>query len=329
MRSVVFCAHDPGGYDVVYPVYQRMKSERKTEVFLFLAGPSGERVPKYRADIDEIFECMSYQVDCGNLRLVVTGTSWNSDIELKIIRYCKKMGIPTISILDYWSNYRSRFQSKNEVIFPDYYFVMDKIAADEAVRDGIAPSILRIVGQPGLDFYVHKQVTPGYNQKLMFLSQPLSIAGQADLLGYTEFKAAESVLEIAGDLGYDVEIKFHSKETPEMVKMYENRRVDGLIWELVPNYAAVVGMSTMGLLQCALMGVPVISYQPGLKGEDLCITNKLRITDGAFSREDFYRRLKSLPGQKGCLLKKKDDLIWLDGKSTERCIEEIYRIGGI
>lgn len=347
MREIVLCAHDPGGYDVIYPVFEKLRVDGKVEARLFLAGPAGEKRPEYRADAPEILRFLSQQAARGKSLLAVTGTSWNSDTELQVLRHCKEAGIPSVSILDYWSNYKSRFQCGKafmaevplvnqreeeslillkdpNYIFPDYYFVMDETAAEEAAREGIDRSIMRVVGQPGLDAYVRRRVSPARNQKLLFLSQPLSAASQRPL-GYTEFDAVRDVLRAASSLGYSVDMKFHPKETERMRREYESLRVEGDLPKLVSGYAAVVGMSTMGLLQCALMGIPVVSYQPNLTGEDLCITNKLHITQGAFSYPELCRRLENLEG----FSIKGDRLIWLDGRSTWRCVGEIYSIGGI
>ncbi len=325
MREVVLCAHDPGGYDVIYPVFEALKTKGAAKTTLFLAGPAGGKQPEYQAEPADIFQYLARRVAQEEKLIAVTGTSWNSDVELLMLRYCKEHGIPTISILDYWSNYKSRFWLGNECVLPDYYFVMDEIAAREAAEDGIDPSIMRIVGQPGLDAYVDRSMRPARNRKLLFLSQPLSIVRQKRPLGYTEFDAAEGILKAAASLGYRVEIKFHPKDTEEMRKRYEDFRVEGNLPELAAGYEAVVGMSTMGLLQCALLGIPVISYQPGFEGEDLCITNKLQITKGAFSYQELCEQLRNVEN----FSLQNDNLIWLDGKSTQRCVELICSIGGI
>lgn len=341
------CAHDPGGYDVICPVFEKIKSDGRTEARLFLAGPAGEKRPEYQAEAPEIVRYLSQQSAQGKKLLAVTGTSWNSDVELRVLQCCRETGIPSISILDYWSNYKSRFRcgeafmpeaplvnqgkeesgillKPHEYVFPDYYFVMDETAAEEAVREGINRSTIRVVGQPGLDFYVHKRVKPARNRRLLFLSQPLSAVAQRPL-GYTEFDAAEDVLKAASCLGYNVNMKFHPKETEQMRRDYGKLQVEGNLAELVSGYRAVVGMSTMGLLQCALMGIPVVSYQPNLTGEDFCVTNRLKITQGAFSYPELCRRLENLE----TFSIKGDHLIWIDGRSTWRCVEEIYSIGGI
>lgn len=295
---------------------------------LFLLGPAGKKSPEYRAEEQEIFRCLSQRVARGEKCLAVTGTSWNSDTEVRVLRYCKEQGIPSISILDYWGNYKSRFRLGEQYFFPDYYFVMDRIAAEEAMEDGCPRNAIRIVGQPGLDVYVKKRLEPSGNRKLLFLSQPLSAIYEKEVLGYTEFDAMEDLVKAAASLGYRVGVKFHPKESAEMRERYASLEVDGDFLEVVSNYEAVVGMSTMGLLQCALMGIPVISYQPNLRGEDFCITNKLKITEGAFSYQQLCAQVERLKQRKS-VRPDEDSLIWLDGKSTERCVEAIYSIGRI
>ncbi len=252
--------------------------------------------------------------------ILITGTSWNSDIELDATEICKQNGIITVSILDYWCNYSERFKKGNEYVYPDYYLVMDDMAKKEATESGVDDKILYVVGHPGLDYFVEKRIDRQKTGRLLFLSQPLSeLYGMS--YGYNEFTAFDGVVKAGEELDYVVNIKFHPKESDEMKSLYAMYAVEGTLEELVGEYDIIIGMTTMGLLQCSLMGVPVISYEPGLAIEDYCIINKLGITAGAFSYEQLLEQIRNINMPSDF-----EKPIWFDGKSTQRCFDFIKEL---
>lgn len=324
MRKLVFLAHDPGGYDVIRPVYDRFSVCCDAE--LFLSGAAGRKFPEYGKTNKDILNTLQDYCNGQVPFMLVTGTSWNSEIEAEAISLCNSKEIPTVSILDYWSNYKERFRFGSEYVFPRHLFVMDKLAFDEAGENGVPMEIMQIVGQPGLDFYVHRRReversnTTDRNHKILFLSQPISdLYGDSE--GYTEFDTFEGVLEAGRVMGCEVYIKFHPKDSERMVALYSKYRVDGSLEEICGGYRVVIGMTTMGLLQCSLLGVPVLSYQPNLVGMEKCIINKLGIAKGAYSYMELIERLKTLDKADGGVFP-----FWFDGKSTDRCVKKLIEI---
>ena len=110
MKKIIFVAHDPGGYDVIQPVYQAMLESRPC-TFLSV-GPAANLAKVTDWMENEALETLKRAVQMNNVAVLVTGTSWGSQFELDCISLCKQVGIPTISILDYWSNYAARFKQR-------------------------------------------------------------------------------------------------------------------------------------------------------------------------------------------------------------------------
>ena len=319
MNNFVFLAHDPGGYEAIFPVAKQLSANKEVTVRVLLAGKASEAMPLFRCNEEEIEKIILDKISNNEHFILVTGTSWNSLVELKCIRLCKKNNIKTIAILDYWSSYCDRFKYENEMVYPDWIFVMDQLAYDEATAAGINPSIMKITGNPGLDYYVQRN---NRNRNVLFFSQPLSMLYKIDDIGYDEFISFELFLNACKELGLYPHIKFHPKETPDMIERFGQYSVDGPIEEIARDYSAVVGMTTMGLLQCSLMGLPVISFQPNLKTHDLCIINKLGITKGAFSYAELVDQLKIITGA----INEIHLPFWYDGKSTDRVVKALLEI---
>lgn len=319
MNKYVFLAHDPGGYDAIYPVALALSKSKDNSITILLSGQAGEKQPLFRKTENDIILRINELIEDEEDFVLITGTSWGANIETEAIKACKENGHLTISILDYWSNYSSRFLLNDQYCFPDYLFVMDDLAFNEAVASGVDRSIMRITGNPGLDSYVQRNRKS--HKRMLFISQPLSVLyGNSE--GYTEFDAFEGVLKAGKQLGITPYIKMHPKENPKMIELYEEYKIEGALEDVANEFDVVVGMSTMGLLQCSLMGIPVISYEPNLKADDKCIINRLGITKGAYSFEELIAQLKAITGS----IEYSSLPFWYDGKSTERCVDEIIKI---
>lgn len=347
MKKIVLLAHDPGGYDVVFPVVQTLQREGNAADF-YTAGPAAKLNPLHSIEAHELLKLIKCMLDNREIAGLVTGTSWGSNLELQAIAACRQVGVPTVSILDYWSNYYTRFVfTSGEVIYPDYYIVMDELAKGEAIQAGIPRPIITVLGHPGLDQYIvcpppslrGAAATRQFPQagglrnerkKVLFLSQPLSVL-YGERLGYTEQQALAGCIKAAANrTDCRVHVKFHPKDTEQLQQRYAEIAVSGNLLAIMPEYDLIIGMSTMGLLHAVLMGIPAISYQPNLRQEDGCITNKLGLTKLAVSPPELERLMNAvLDGQvtvPGSELPQK--LIWFDGRSTERVTGFILKVFG-
>lgn len=332
-KHLIFLTHDPGGLDVVYPVYDLYNKEEKDECELWKTGPSAQ-LGQYgtKFDEDEVLACLRNNIDPENT-ILVTGTSWNSLIETDAIHICKNQGVKTISILDYWTNYIERFMNRGEYIIPDYYFVMDDIAKMDAIKCGINCNIIRVVGHPGMDKYIsarNKNIhnrTKAYDiENVLFLSQPIN-ASRGGTLGYDENIVISDLIDASQKIGFKLSILFHPKDSNWIKEKYRDYGVNGegrSMVDVVKDYDTVIGMFTIGILQCYLLGAKVISYQPGLCNSDLCIANRLGVTSGIYSYDDLLNLLMN-----GFINEDiAEEPIWFDGRSTYRAVKEIKKICG-
>jgi hypothetical protein len=86
---------------------------------------------------------------------VFTGTSHpdsSAGFEIEVIRHAKRHGIPTVSFIDHYTNYRRRFEKAGELILPDCIWVLDEKARAEAGADGLPAHLLRIQSNPYLEY---------------------------------------------------------------------------------------------------------------------------------------------------------------------------------
>ncbi|WP_182186210.1 glycosyltransferase family protein [Pectinatus frisingensis] len=300
--------------------------QNQTECQLFCIGPSANLNREFAARIDIVLGYLHDALKNDEVTVLVTGTSWGNHIELDCLKLCQEYNVPTISILDYWSNYAARFKTDSgEYVYPDYYFVMDDLAKKEAIDAGVDEKNLYITGHPGLDrfFNVKKFLQPRIIvKKVLFLSQPLSSLYGISL-GYNEKTVIVDVIDICRELDLKLNIKFHPKDSMDFKIQYRKFEATGNLEEILPNYDIVIGMNTMGLLHAILMGAQVISYQPGLKVKDTCITSKLGLTKSILNNKNLKQILKNVNiNNRGNI----DNFIWSDGYSVKRVIDKINAI---
>uniref|UniRef100_A0A4Y8Q4J8 Uncharacterized protein n=2 Tax=Paenibacillus athensensis TaxID=1967502 RepID=A0A4Y8Q4J8_9BACL len=323
MKMAFFLAHDPGGADVVLPAADWFKQHGLPAV-VYCVGPAALLHKQFAAKEAEVIRSLEATVLAGESSLIVTGTSWNSDFEIQCLNYCNQHGVPTATILDYWTNYKLRCtDTGGSEVFPQYYIVMDELASQEAISDGVPGNIIRILGHPGLDRFVkakpvNRQRRGSESKKALFLSQPLSqLYGTS--LGYNEESVIPDLLKLFQlYLGWDLFIKFHPKDKPQLRSDYRRYAVNGDLTEWLSEVDLVIGMNSIGLLHAYLLNKPVISYQPNLQKEDFCITNKLKLTRSINSYNElaasFETLAKGIRNEIGHI----QQPIWMDGRSTAR-----------
>lgn len=292
IKKTIFLCHDPGGYDVISPIVKIFR-ENKAPFEFYCVDPSAKLDPIYERKESDVRMDIENKLKCNEVAILVTGTSWGDHLELEMIDLCRAHHVRTISILDYWSNYRSRFLLDGRLIYPDDYIVMDKLAQKEAIAEGVPSEIISVLGHPGLEQFVRQgnEIKKNPNRRVLLASQPLSVL-YGDRLGYTEFDFLHDCVNVLQYLNLEFSIKFHPKDCAEIRSIYQDSAIEGKLYDILCDFDTVIGMNSMALLHAHLMGKKIISYQPNLLGQDSCITNKLGITENTLSKKDLTLKIK-------------------------------------
>lgn len=229
--------------------------------------------------------------------LLLTATSVNGiDWERYLLQAARELSIPSVSLLDFWSNYSRRFSLQvNLDSLPQQICVMDQRACNEMIAEGFPAEVLQITGQPALDacavqmasaqLSAARALWPAGSRRILFVSQPLSaLHGGAEgcraALGFDEQSVLALVFDVLTQLqqqGQTIAARVlpHPRESAQDFLAAGYPLAHGFDAKVLVQAAdIVIGMNSMLLLEAAAAGCVVISVQPDLHTADSLATNQ-------------------------------------------------------
>lgn len=249
--------------------------------------------------------------------LLLTATSVNGiDWERYLLQAARELGIPSVSLLDFWSNYSRRFSLQSALdSLPQQLCVMDQRACDEMIAEGFPADVLQITGQPALDacavplasgqLSAAHALWPAGCTRILFVSQPLSALhggqeGCRAALGFDEQSVLALVFAVLSQLqqqGHAIAARVlpHPRESAQDFLAAGYPLAQGFDAKVLVQAAdIVIGMNSMLLLEAAAAGCVVISVQPDLRTADSLATNQSGATLPVYHAAQLLPVLSSL-----------------------------------
>src|SRR3990172_9938364 len=112
-NRILFCAQNPGGFNALWPVIKKIRGQARILVVLSAEARAIAKREKIDfIDADTKSEEQLYEtIEKLGPSVVIAGTSQGLSIDKKIIVWARGKGIPTVSVIDFWANYKVRFSS--------------------------------------------------------------------------------------------------------------------------------------------------------------------------------------------------------------------------
>ena len=240
MKNFTIVSHDAGGAEIL----SHWLKNKKCFFSTVLKGPA---INIFKNNGIEI---TNYQLIEGieKSNIVITGTSWQSNLEKEAIFLSKKMGKYTISILDHWVNYKERFTYKEHLNLPDEIWVTDKYAFSLAnnlfkktiIKKKLNYYLLSIKKEIENKESKKRKISKNYfnsNLKGLYLAENISehalmYTGDENGFGYTEHQSLKFLLDNIKNLKLnikDLKIRPHPSENADK---YEWCKTNSLIYEI-------------------------------------------------------------------------------------------------
>lgn len=302
IKRIFFGANDAGGANAIAPVAAELAN--RGAIFKgFASGPARaiftERgISSIDADLLSDVE-LDPAFDDFRPEIVLVGTSVGFTVEKRLTIRANARIVPSIAVLDFWSNYSLRFSKdkKDFAYLPTVVCVMDERARDEMVAEGFAPKRIAVTGNPHFDHFADGITRANEDSKeILFISQPLSEMRNFTDYGFDEFDAASDIAEAMQRVhGLHLNIRLHPKEDVHKYDKYLGENVsiaDAALPAAISRAGLIIGIFSSVLIQAAAAGKYVISYEPGLIVEDPLATNRLGITKKVAAKADLEEVLK-------------------------------------
>jgi hypothetical protein len=267
-------------------------------------------------------------------RLVVIGTSENLDtLGLALVPVARTAGVPIVGAVDAFPNAAFRFRGRRRrplAYAPDWLIVPDEWTREAYVALGFPGERAVICGHPHYDFVRRvgarlanedrallrrrqlpgaprdravivfaSEISTGLNPRQFRRSAAYTLTGRSRSVGRTQV-VLEEFLEAAALLAsrpYLV-LRPHPKDSPEELAPYlaEFDAVisQGSALQLVYLADLVVGMTSMLLLEAALLGRPTLSIVPRAQEGDWLPIARSGITPCVSDRQELRRTLAHL-----------------------------------
>lgn len=282
--KVLVVSHDAGGAEIL-SAYVKANQARCSFVCC-LSGPAEKIFERKKIKKSVVAKGNNEAIlkFLKNKNLVLTGTGWSSDFEIKAIQAAKKLGIKTATFLDHWVNYRERFgyPKKNwQSNLPNEIWVGDNDAYDLA-RKQFTGMKVRIVANPFFKeiktaYKLAQKNSPQNSRGILFASEPFGAAKNA-FAKRKKSTGIESIvlrefLEYLSKIKYSrtVIIRSHPAENrdkyAELIRQFDRYlRIEvssnKSMYDDLARVSCVVGLSSMFLAVALLCGKKVISFIP-------------------------------------------------------------------
>jgi hypothetical protein len=364
--TLVAVCGDRGGANAVAPVLKALKAEERVTVQALAYGAACT----IWADCQLAFTLLDGVATDVRLEpttaLLVTGTSSPNPLEYEkaFIAAARKQGIPSLAVLDSWSNYTQRFSDARgrPVYVPDRIAVMDEWARDEMIASGIDGERIVVTGQPAFDDLsaVRTRFTSARRQALrtrcgigerewmvLFVSQPLSLLFGSDASnrlypGFDEGQvlralvaALEQIVLRAAHANHKMTLVIlpHPREQVETLQI-ESRVIRTVVAtehqprELALAADLVVGMTSTLLVEACYLGCVTLSLQPGLRWPDTFPTNRWGASRAVYRQEDIRSAVEQLllDESSRAVLQGRLATLALDTGATRRVTQLIYQM---
>ena len=331
------CATEAGGVRNVTPVIQQYSSLSE---FIVVSKDGGLLVFKelgvpVRQDtrISSGSEATTYLRDLSP-DVILCGRAINQNsMERLLNSSAQSLGIPTVTIIDEWYDYRANFADELGVTtWPDVVCCPDDQAKYEAVIEGLPRNILKITGSPALSSLFDQREkykgSPPENLDaltqnssrpiIVFISEVISDGlvtdysqrdENVDRIGYDEDIVRSDILEALSEVFQFCTVleKPHPQAAYKKTKAINDRNVN---WQIAMGQDLhslcwwadiVIGMRSMGLFEAAILGKATLSYQPNLKGRNRCTAVRKELIPCCRSIDSLKTWLKQCPQTQGDL----------------------------
>jgi hypothetical protein len=262
-------AHDAGAANHLY-AWLRMAP--LPGLRLCLGGPALARCPAGHA-------VLPLEEALAGAAFVVSGTGWASDLEHQARVRARALGLPSVAVIDHWTNYEARFIRDGVAVLPDEIWVTDPyaLAQARATFPGVTvreqPNAYLEGEADAVRDAMRRQPPPPGPLRVLYVLEPIrdawgALAQPGEFAALDYFMAHRDALGIDGDS--EIVLRPHPSDPPGKydawvaAQGHAGLRVaaDGGLADALAWADLVVGCQTYAMVVALAAGRRVVSSVP-------------------------------------------------------------------
>lgn len=272
---------DPGGAKNIISLARKLKEKNK--LICMITDREYNIFDEFNYEIIKFNGCPKYYFQKYKPNFLLTGTSYTSNIEIEFIKESFNQGIPSYAYIDHWTNIRGRFSYNNgREVLPNYVLVIDKIAKQKAISEGLNAKSIQIVGQPYLeylskwkpklsrkDFLLSLGLSSLSSKVVVYAPDPLSNINGKNVYGFDEYQATNQLIELFKNFPEVILlIKPHPNQSVDLFNAFDRLKKNVLLLTEIDNkhliyYSdLVIGFFSNFLLEAGAMKKKILRFHP-------------------------------------------------------------------
>ncbi len=282
MPKIAVFSFDAGGSELIASL-ERAKSERyRFYNFSEPNAPFASLLQNENIMIISSASKMTAQLKKIRPDLIITGTSWQSEMHEVFLRYAKEHAIPSLSFVDHWTPYKTRFKEH----LPDYLATFDDRSTQLAKAEGFK-EVVQIRNyhlQELQDEF--KKIRSQEKKRVLFLSEPTAAVakkrfGDRNYWGFDEIDIFKEVRSFASKNNFELVVRLHPSDTKERYEAIDPdvHFSDTSLLEDIATSKIIVGIDTIALYYAYRFGKKTLALMPTNKRSVVVPLPKSNIVD--------------------------------------------------
>lgn len=340
MTTILFAAQQAGTATALTPVAQKLLSDNNK--LHFAASSPAVHIWTQNAiscrQINGEHLVLQKLFDLTQPDIIVTGATVKSNIERRLWSEAQKRGIPSIAVLDSWTNISPRFRVNNDLyVIPTAILTIDQTMKAELQANARIKSRVYVTGQPYIESTLNSykpSTVPPPTTFVFFAGGQLPQGAEHTGLGPVLEAIKVLLKSIAGHKKVRLLIKPHPSDNRHAWMGWYRQQsgpdqtllsiTDAPVESLLSSVHGVIGLTSITLVIAGLMGLPVLSLQTAGAASSNRKLEEMKNIYFARSPDAIGEGVKFLVNHKGAPLMNRDSLADF-AASTDRTIDAIKK----
>ena len=268
MKSVAVFSFDAGGSALIAAIEEINSDKFRFFNFSQKRAPFANILKNDKITFIDSDEEVFMKLQQIQPNLIITGTSWQTNMHDVFLRFGKEHSIPTVSFVDHWTSYKSRFENH----LPDYLATFDERSTTIAKKEGFE-NVVEIK-----NYHLQKlqreysTIKTKEKDQILFLSEPtFKVAqqryGNGRHWGFDETDVFKEVLDFAKKQKMELLVRLHPSDTKtRYLELVPNIRFSkNTLLEDIAASKFIVGIDTVALYYAYSFGKKTVALMPTQK----------------------------------------------------------------